>query len=261
MLKLRLTTQLLIAAALTAPAALAQQITVYSGGSLAIGTSKQLTAYVPLAVTTVNWSVNGVTGGKLDLWDCFDQRTLSGSGGGACRECSQRASHQHGGQLQVRYGHDHDHPTSGAAVEHLAKLGGGGSFHDFAEWGQLRAEFDGEPWGSTAGDHPGVGNRPESQRHWHGGSDRNEGADHGDEQRARRDDQLFGQPERYRGASGDDQVAPASVGVPVSTTKKFTATVTGSTNTAVTWSVNGSAGPDLPSQRLVHGPGRCAEPS
>jgi hypothetical protein len=33
---------------LIAPAALAQQITVYSSGNLAIGATKQLTAYVPL---------------------------------------------------------------------------------------------------------------------------------------------------------------------------------------------------------------------
>src|ERR1043166_6905873 len=39
------------------------QITVYSSGSITIGDSRQLTAYVPLAVNTVNWSVNGVPGG------------------------------------------------------------------------------------------------------------------------------------------------------------------------------------------------------
>jgi len=64
MFKWRFALQLLAMATLTMPAALAQQITVYSGGSLAIGTSKQLTAYVPLAVTTVDWSVNGVIGGN-----------------------------------------------------------------------------------------------------------------------------------------------------------------------------------------------------
>src|SRR5258707_4796030 len=49
---------------LMSAAALGQQITVYSSGSVAIGTSRQLTAYVPLAITTVNWSVNGVIGGN-----------------------------------------------------------------------------------------------------------------------------------------------------------------------------------------------------
>src|SRR5450631_2977224 len=63
MLKLRLT-QFLIVAAVMTPAVFGQQTTVYSSGSLAIGTSKQLTAYVPLAVNTVNWSVNGVIGGN-----------------------------------------------------------------------------------------------------------------------------------------------------------------------------------------------------
>lgn len=46
-------------------AAWAQQITVYSSGQLAIKESKQLSAYVPLAVTTVKWSVNGIAGGNV----------------------------------------------------------------------------------------------------------------------------------------------------------------------------------------------------
>src|SRR5258708_38111783 len=49
---------------LMASAVWGQQITVYSSGSVAIGTTRQLTAYVPLAVTTVNWSVDGVIGGN-----------------------------------------------------------------------------------------------------------------------------------------------------------------------------------------------------
>jgi uncharacterized protein (DUF1800 family) len=44
--------------------AAAQQIVVYNSGTLAIGQTKQLTAYVPLAVTTVNWTVNGTPGGN-----------------------------------------------------------------------------------------------------------------------------------------------------------------------------------------------------
>jgi uncharacterized protein (DUF1800 family) len=46
------------------PAAFGQQITVYSSGTLSIGQTRQLTAYVPLVVNTVNWSVNGVIGGN-----------------------------------------------------------------------------------------------------------------------------------------------------------------------------------------------------
>lgn len=42
----------------------AQQITVYSSGQVAIGGSRQLTAYVPLSPNTVTWSVNGVIGGN-----------------------------------------------------------------------------------------------------------------------------------------------------------------------------------------------------
>src|SRR5882724_6854363 len=54
----------LLLAALGTVVASAQQITVYSGGNLAIGETKQLTAYVPLAINTVTWSVNGVLGGN-----------------------------------------------------------------------------------------------------------------------------------------------------------------------------------------------------
>src|SRR3954451_9908881 len=46
-----------------AVAAPAQQITVYSSGQVAVGDSRQLTAYVPLSPNTVTWSVNGVVGG------------------------------------------------------------------------------------------------------------------------------------------------------------------------------------------------------
>src|SRR3954464_148640 len=58
------TLRLLAVSAFAAAAAGAQQITVYSSGSLAIGDSRQLTAYVPLSPNTVTWSVNGVTGGN-----------------------------------------------------------------------------------------------------------------------------------------------------------------------------------------------------
>ncbi len=40
------------------------QLTVYSAGSVAIGGSRQLTAYVPLVVNIVTWSVNDVVGGN-----------------------------------------------------------------------------------------------------------------------------------------------------------------------------------------------------
>ena len=44
-------------------AANAQQITVYSSGNVTVGTTRQLTAYVPLSPNNVTWSVNGVAGG------------------------------------------------------------------------------------------------------------------------------------------------------------------------------------------------------
>ncbi|MCP5196938.1 MAG: DUF1800 family protein [Gammaproteobacteria bacterium] len=54
---------LIITTVLMISTAMAQQITVYSSGSVAIGGTRQLTAYVPLVVNTVHWSVNGVIGG------------------------------------------------------------------------------------------------------------------------------------------------------------------------------------------------------
>ena len=41
----------------------AQNITVYSSGTVERGTTRQLSAYVPLSPNTVTWAVNGVTGG------------------------------------------------------------------------------------------------------------------------------------------------------------------------------------------------------
>ena len=44
--------------------ALAQTITVYSNSKVEIGDSRQLTAYVPLSPNTVTWTVNGIPGGN-----------------------------------------------------------------------------------------------------------------------------------------------------------------------------------------------------
>ncbi|HEY2019297.1 MAG TPA: DUF1800 family protein [Bryobacteraceae bacterium] len=60
----RIALQLLAVTSLMVTNALAQQITVYSNDSVAIGQTRQMTAYVPLAVTTVTWSVNGTVGGN-----------------------------------------------------------------------------------------------------------------------------------------------------------------------------------------------------
>ena len=54
----------LMVAALAAGTAQAQQITVYSSGNVTVGASRQLTAYVPLSPNTVAWSVNGAVGGN-----------------------------------------------------------------------------------------------------------------------------------------------------------------------------------------------------
>lgn len=53
----------LAAVVLLAGLAHAQSITVYSPGNVVRGGSRQLTAYVPLSPATVVWSVNGIPGG------------------------------------------------------------------------------------------------------------------------------------------------------------------------------------------------------
>ncbi len=47
-----------------APWAYAQNIEVYSSGNVEKGTTRQLSAYVPLSPNTIKWSVNGVDGGN-----------------------------------------------------------------------------------------------------------------------------------------------------------------------------------------------------
>src|SRR5262245_57981966 len=55
---------LMLAAGRAAPAAAENNITVYGGGPIAAGESRQLTVYVPLSPNTVTLSVNGVPGGN-----------------------------------------------------------------------------------------------------------------------------------------------------------------------------------------------------
>ncbi|MBL8630162.1 MAG: DUF1800 domain-containing protein [Rhodospirillaceae bacterium] len=53
-----------LASGFTSSSAHAQSITVYSSGSIAVADTRQLTAYVPLSPNTVTWSVNGIAGGN-----------------------------------------------------------------------------------------------------------------------------------------------------------------------------------------------------
>ena len=59
----RIAVQFVVVTFLMVSTALAGQIVVYSSGSVPMGHSRQLTAYVPLVVNTVDWLVNGVIGG------------------------------------------------------------------------------------------------------------------------------------------------------------------------------------------------------
>lgn len=62
---------LLMAALFSAPA-YAADITVYSSGNIAIGDSRQFTAYVPLSPNTVTWAVNGIPGGNSSFGTVSD---------------------------------------------------------------------------------------------------------------------------------------------------------------------------------------------
>ena len=55
--------------------ALAQDLTVYSSGDVPVGSSRQLTAYVPLTINTVTWDVNGVAGGN-SVWGTVNAKGL-----------------------------------------------------------------------------------------------------------------------------------------------------------------------------------------
>ena len=66
-----------------AAAAFGQQITVYSSGSIAIGDSRQLTAYVPLVAQYGHLVGERGDGRECHLRDRFDHRTLPGAHGGA----------------------------------------------------------------------------------------------------------------------------------------------------------------------------------
>lgn len=61
---LRMGLMFFVISALMISNAMAQQITVYSSGNVAMGQTRQLTAYVPISPNTVNWSVNGMIGGN-----------------------------------------------------------------------------------------------------------------------------------------------------------------------------------------------------
>lgn len=56
--------QALLAALALAGPAMAQQIDVWGGGNITVGSTRQFGAYVPLSPATVHWSVNGVVGGS-----------------------------------------------------------------------------------------------------------------------------------------------------------------------------------------------------
>ncbi len=56
-----------VVACLWAGDAIAQNITVYSAGSVVVGQTRQLTAYVPLSPDTVRWSVDGISGGNTTV--------------------------------------------------------------------------------------------------------------------------------------------------------------------------------------------------
>jgi len=135
---------------LLAPVAVGQQITGYSSGNLAIGQTTQLTAYVPLVVNTVNWSVNGR---KFHLWHGLADGRVHRAHGGANEQRRHGAGNQHRGFHQVRRGDHHNHAARRATLEHFADCRAGRAIHDFSQWRELRinsvVQFGNTPLSTT----------------------------------------------------------------------------------------------------------------
>jgi len=240
MLKSRFAVRFLIVAALMAPVALAQQITVYSGGSLAIGTSEQLTAYVPLAVTTVNWSVNGVIGGNstygtISTTGLYLAPATVPAANAVSVQATSTADSSKFGTITITITQPpvqlwSTSPTSVPVGPFTISLNG-------ANFGaNSTVNFGGVPLATTLVSSTGLKATGTATAAQIGTKVPITVTNSG----------LGGTTSSSVNLSVTAApvvtitVAPASAGVPVSTTKKFTATVTGSTNTAVTWSLVGS---------------------
>ncbi|MGZ4816965.1 MAG: hypothetical protein ACXVZV_16245, partial [Terriglobales bacterium] len=239
MLKSRFAFQLMAVAALATPAAVAQQITVYSSGNLAIGTSKQLTAYVPLAVTTVNWSVNGVIGGNstygtVSTTGLYQAPTAVPTANAVGVQATSTADSSKFGAVTITITQPpvqlwSTSPNSVPVGPFTISLNG-------ANFGaNSTVNFGGVPLATTLISATGLKAAGTATAAQIGTKVPITVTNSG----------LGGTTSSSVNLSVTAapvvtiSVSPASASVPVSTTKKFTATVGGSSNTSVTWSVIG----------------------
>jgi hypothetical protein len=259
MLQSRLAVKFMVVAALLAPAILAQQITVYTGGNLAIGTTKQLTAYVPLAVTTVNWSVNGVIGGNSTFG------TVSTTGLYQAPAAVPTAN-----AVSVRAASTTDSSKFGTititVTQPAVQLWS--TSPTFVPVGPFTISLNGSNFGTNSV--VNFGGVPITTTLVSATSLKATGI-----ATAAQIGTKVPTTVTNSGLGGTTSssvnlsvtaapavtvtVAPASASVPVSTTKKFTATVTSSTNTAVTWSVVG--GGTISSAGLYTAPAAVPSPA
>ena len=227
---------------LMASAVWGQQITVYSSGSVAIGTTRQLTAYVPLAVTTVNWSVNGVIGGSSTYGTISTNglyqapMTVPAANSVSVQATSTADSSKFGAvTLQVTQPPVQlwsTSPTSVAVGSFTISLNG-------ANFGANSVvNFGGTPIATTLLSPTGLkatGTATAAQVGTKVPVTVTNSGLGGTTSSAVNLSVTAAPPVTV-------SVAPANVGVPVSTTRQFNATVMGSSNTTVTWSVNATIG-------------------
>ena len=225
-----------------ASAALGQQITVYSSGNLPIGQAKQLTAYVPLAVNTVTWSVNGVMGGDstygtVSATGLYKAPMTVPANNAVTVQATSTADSAKFGVVTITITQPPVQlwsisPTSapvgaftiqlnGAnfAANSVVNLGGVALTTTLLSSTGLRAT------GVTIDSQVGTNVPVTVTNSGLGGT--------------------TSTPVNLAVTVANPvtvKVAPATASVSVSTTRQFNATVTGSMNTAVTWSVNGMAG-------------------
>ena len=242
MLKPPKAARILIIAALLASSALAQQITVYSSGSVATGTTRQLTAYVPLAIPTVNWSVNGVAGGDSTYGTVSTSGlyqapvTVPVANAVSVRAASTADSSKFGvviititqPPVQVWSTSPNSVPVGPFTISLNGSNFGANSVVSFGGTAlatTLLSSTGLKASGTATAAQVGTQVPVTVVNSGLGGT-------------------ISGTVNLKVTAAPQVtvSVAPASAGVPISTTKQFSATVSGSANASVTWSINGAIG-------------------
>jgi uncharacterized protein (DUF1800 family) len=238
----RIAAPLFLVAAFMGAVAFGQQITVYSSGNLPIGQSVQLTAYVPLAVNTVTWSVNGVLGGNSTYGSVspkglYQAPAVVPAMNAVTVQATSTADATKFGTVTIIITQPPVYlwstsPTSVPVGPFTISLNG-------ANFGANSVvSFGGTPITTTLVSSTGLkasGTATAAQvgtkvpivvtNTGLGGT---------------RSDPVNLSVTAAPGVTVT--VAPSSAGVPVTTTRQFTATVKNAANTAVTWTVNGVAG-------------------